>query len=54
MNHYNERRQKEGETRYQRIRRMREQGLTLAAIGVLEACSRQRVLQILKRGARSI
>lgn len=38
------------EGRYERLKRMRDQGMTLAAIGAVEACSRQRVLQILQRG----
>ncbi len=53
MNNHNARLQKLGDARYKRFRRMREQGMTMEAIALIEGCSKQRIDQILKRGLKN-
>lgn len=50
MHPYNAKQQKEAAVRYARLRKLREAGLTLAQIGKMEGCGRERIRQILERG----
>ena len=52
MHPYNVQQQKEALIRYKRLKRLKDSGYTLEAIGKLEGCTRERVRQILEHGAK--
>lgn len=50
MHPYNEQQRKDAAIRYRKLKKLRDAGLTLAQIGNIEKCSRERIRQILERG----